>query len=297
MAETCPNILVIGAAGRYTGLALPLLRDRGANVCGLVRSIEKGEKILARGASEYSVGDLRNEASLAIALRDIDAVYYIAPVYPGDESQRVGKALVDLARDAGVKKFVFSSVLNPMLTALDNHIQKVPVEEAIINSGMDFTILRPCHLYQNMVGKWPLIVEKGVFAEPYSASRRLSHVDYRDVAEAAVIGLLDDRLRNGCFDLCADGGVDRHEIAAIMSKVLGKPVRAETADMGAWLAGLPLPDDGYTRDALARMYAYYDQHGLVGNPLVLKAILGREPRSLEQFFGDLLAGRPVTAYP
>lgn len=39
------------------------------------------------------------------------------------------------------------------------------------------------------------------------------------------------------------------------------------------------------------MMAHYDEHGFPGgNALVLRAILGREPRTLEQYFRDLADG-------
>ena len=38
---------------------------------------------------------------------------------------------------------------------------------------------------------------------------------------------------------------------------------------------------------MARMLAHYDRHGLPGgNPLVLRAILGREPRTLSDYFHE-----------
>jgi hypothetical protein len=41
---------------------------------------------------------------------------------------------------------------------------------------------------------------------------------------------------------------------------------------------------------MRRMMAHYDRHGLPGgNPLVLRAILGREPRSLKDYFRELAA--------
>ena len=40
--------------------------------------------------------------------------------------------------------------------------------------------------------------------------------------------------------------------------------------------------------AMTRMMAHYDKHGLPGgNPLVLRSILGREPRSLTDYFREL----------
>jgi len=297
MSDTNGTILVVGAAGHHAGLVVPMLAERGARVRGFVRSTERGELALQRGASEYAIGDLRDPASVEAALRGVSGVYYIAPVYPHDESQKVGRSFVEAAARAGVRRFVFSSVIHPMITALDNHIQKIPVEEAIINSGMDFTILHPCHFYQNILRNWRSIVETHVFTEPFSADKRLSWVDYRDVAEVGAIALTGDALRNASFDLCADFGRDRHEVVGVMSEVLGYPVTAGESNAEEYLAGLPLPDDGYTRGALARMYDYYDKHGLVGNPLMLKTVLGREPRTMHQFFRDVLAGTPTVAHP
>lgn len=44
---------------------------------------------------------------------------------------------------------------------------------------------------------------------------------------------------------------------------------------------------GPIRDGLVRVMTHYDQHGFSsGNALVLQAILGREPRTLQQYFQE-----------
>lgn len=107
--------------------------------------------------------------------------------------------------------------------------------------------------------------------------------------------MTEDRLVNGTSELCADGGPDRCEVAAVMSDVLGRPIEAEATDIDTWLARSNLPQDDYSRNARAKMYGYYDTRGLVGNTLTLKAILGREPLTLRQFFIDLNEGAQTTA--
>ena len=288
-----PRILVFGASGRYAGLLIPELVARGAIVRGLIRNPDKRSQVEKRGAAEIVVAELHDRASLDAAMRDVDGVFYIAPVYPGDESQQVGISFVGAAKMAGVKRIVFSSVIHPVLAKLDNHIQKVPVEAAIIESGLTFTILHPAHFYQNMAAFWPGVLKDGVFIEPYSTTKRLSHVDYRDVAEVAAIAFTEDRLVNGTFELCADHGLNRVEVAAVMSEVLGRPIRAEALDLDTWRARSKADD--YTKQALARMFNFYNSYGLIGNPLILNAILGRKPRSLHQFFSDLQAGNQTTA--
>lgn len=290
-----PKVLAVGAAGRYAGLAVPALVAHGADVRGLVRDPDRVGIAHHNGATDVVIGDLRDRATLDEAMRGIDCVYFIAPVYPGDESQRTGRMCIQAARDAGARRIVFSSVFHPVISALENHIQKVPLEEAVIESGLEFTILNPAHFYQNTAAVWPTVVASGVFAEPFSNSMKLSRVDYRDVAEVVAIASTEDRLVNGTFELCADGGLDRHEVAAVMSDVLGRPIRAEATDIDTWLARNGLPQDDYSRNARAAMYGYYDTHGLVGNTLTLRAILNREPLSLRQFFVDLNEGDRTTA--
>jgi hypothetical protein len=44
------------------------------------------------------------------------------------------------------------------------------------------------------------------------------------------------------------------------------------------------------------MYADYNQYGFHGgNPTVLKCLLGREPRSLRQFFRELVSHQSMAA--
>ena len=287
------TVLVVGAAGRFAGLVVPALASRGARVRGLARNEEQGEQACLNGAAEVAIGDLRDRASLEEALRDVERAFYLAPVYQEDEA-RMGLSFIDAAKAAGLRRMVFSSAIHPVIGALQNHIQKVPVEEALVESGMEFTILHPAVFYQNIAAAWPGVVATGIFAEPFSVAKRISRVDYRDVAEVAAVALTEDRLLNGTFELCADGGMDRAELAAVMGEVLGRHIEAAAPDFGTWISQAKLPYDDHQKAELAAMYAFYDRHGLVGNALTLRAILGREPRSIRQFFADLAKGTKTT---
>ena len=61
--------------------------------------------------------------------------FYVAPAFLPNEAQ-VGVDFVAAAVKAGVRRFVFSSVIHPVLSALSNHAAKAPVEEAILDSGL-----------------------------------------------------------------------------------------------------------------------------------------------------------------
>jgi nucleoside-diphosphate-sugar epimerase len=123
-------------------------------------------------------------------------------------------------------------------------------------------------------------MERGVLAEPWSVDTAFSRVDYRDVAEVAAMALTEDRLLYGTFELCAPGWLNRREVATLMSKVVGREIRAERRDP-AELGDIP--------GRMKLMYEYYDTHDLLGNSMTLRALLGREPRSLKEYFKELAA--------
>ncbi len=285
------NTLVVGAAGRFAGLVVPALARRGIRPRGLVRTPAQAETARGNGAGEVVLGDLRDQASVAAALSGVERAFYVSPVFQEDESE-IGVNFVSAAKRAGVRRIVFSTIIHPSLS-LRNHASKRPIEDALFGSGMDHTLLRPAVLYQNFTTGWPAVVNTGVLAEPFSATARIARVDYRDVAEVAAIALTEERLLNGAFELSADGGKDRGDLAAIAGQVLGRTITAAAPGFEEWAAKADLPyDDAQTRQ-LADMYAHYDRHGLPGNPFTLRAILGREPRSLQAFFTDLTAGTPT----
>ena len=283
MTTTSRRVLAIGAAGKFAGLIVPELVKRGVWVRGLVQNREQVDAVKARGAADVALGDLSDRASIDPALEGVDGVFYIAPAFLPNEAS-VGVRVVEAAKAAGVKRFVFSSVIHPILSALGNHAAKAPVEEALLTSGMAYTFLHPAVFFQNFSESWETVVRTGAFAEPWSSDNRFSRVDYRDVAEAAAIALTEDRLLYGTFELCAEGWLNRHEVAAVMGEILGRPIKVEQVDPKAAAAGA-----GPGAAALEKMFEWYNQRGLCGNALTLRAVLGREPRTLRAFLEELAA--------
>jgi uncharacterized protein YbjT (DUF2867 family) len=279
------DVLMVGATGRYAQFVLAELVQRGVAVHALVRTEQSAEVARRNGASDAMLGDLNEPDSLAAAVAGMDGVFHIGPAFVQDEAA-IGVAMVDAARRAGVRKFVYSGVIHPAITAMDNHAAKLPVEEALYTSGMDFTVLQPAVFMQGIAERnWDEIVNEGRLSLPYSVSSKLCWVDYREVAEAAAIAMTSDKLSYGTFELCAAGLFDGLQVAAIASSVLGRRIDAVEASPNANAPGLP---DGPVRDRMSKMIAHYDRYGLPGgNPLVLRAILGREPRTLSEYLREL----------
>ena len=282
------KVLMVGANGKFAKLVVPELTKRGVTVRALVRESGKEDEARQAGASEIAIGDLGKPETLRAAAGGVDGVFHINPAFAPDEAG-MGVAMVEAAKAAGVRKFVFSGVIHPSISKMTNHLEKQPVEEALYESGMNFTVLQPTMFMQNLEAGWKTVTEKGHFALPYSTQKKASYVDYRDVAEAAALALTGDTLDYGTFELCAPGMVNRVELARMMSEALGRPVEAGELPYDQWAEAAGIPD-GPLREGLKRMYADYDEYGFPGgNALVLRAILGREPRTLEQYVRELAA--------
>jgi uncharacterized protein YbjT (DUF2867 family) len=110
-------------------------------------------------------------------------------------------------------------------------------------------------------------------------------VDYRDVAEVAAIAMTGNELSYGTFELCAPGMQDSYETAAILTGVLRRMITAVQIPLDQFASQLP---EGPFRDGMTRMMVHYGRHGLPGgNAVTLRAILGREPRTLKEYFQEL----------
>jgi uncharacterized protein YbjT (DUF2867 family) len=285
------QVLVVGAAGRLAGLVVPALVRRGARVRGLVRTPAQAEIARSNGAAEVVLGDLRDRVSLEEAATGVSGVFHVGPAFAPDEAE-MGLNMVAATVAAGARRFVFSGVHHPG-NGLVNHASKQPVEAALLRTELEHTVLQPVTLFQNIAPGWRTAAERGVFEEPFPAEVRIARVDYRDVAEVAAIALTTDRLVHGTYELASGDAPDRHEIAAELARVLGRRVEAREVPFDRWSADLPL--DGPAREAFAAVFRFYAAHGVTGNSLVLRTILGREPRTLRDYVEDLAAGVPTQA--
>jgi uncharacterized protein YbjT (DUF2867 family) len=279
------KILTIGATGEFAALVIPELKKRGIRVYALVRSKDKSGAARQAGADEVVIADLNDPESLKVAARGMDGIFHINPGFMPDED-KAGLNMVNAAVSAGVRKFVFSAVYHPSLSLI-NHAGKRPVEEALYYSDLEFTILQPSSFMQNMDAGWDRIVETGKLALPFSKYSKMTYVDYRDVAEVAAIAMVGDGLNYGTFELSFGGMYTRVEVAAMISEALGHAVEAEDISFEDWTAGAKIPD-GPLKNGLKAMYANYDKHGFKGgNDMVLRTLLKREPRTLQQYFREM----------
>lgn len=273
-------ILITGAGGK-TGRILIRVLSQVESVCALVHREEHLSTVRSLGAGRVVVGDMRDEVTVRTAMEGVRAVYHVCPNMSPDEMV-IGKSVIEEARHAEIKHFVYHSVLRPHTEKMNHHWQKLRVEEMIFESGLPFTIFQPAPYMQNLLTGWNAILKEGVIKVPYSIHSRFSLVDLEDIAEAARVVLTESGHINAIYELAGTAPTSHVQVAEILERVLDRPIRAEQEDLQDWNLRAGQISE-YARENLARMFEYYDRWGLPGNPNVLRWLLKREPGSLEEF--------------
>jgi uncharacterized protein YbjT (DUF2867 family) len=278
-------LLVTAAHGNQGKLLIPRLLAAGVDVRACVRSDESAQALRAAGVTDIVVGDLSHPDVLAQAMDGVEKVYYVGPALHPHERD-MGFAAIDAARAAGVRHFVFSSVLHAIITDLVQHEIKRDLEEHLISSGLEFTILQPAN-YMLRHRLKPAFA-KGVFLLSWALDRYQSMVDLGDVTEVAAAVLAEsDRHAGATYELAAPGRYTAHDIAKVISQVAGREVVAERIDSEVFLRSSlgvdsleQFPYQARVSGAISKRYSSND---FIGNPNVLRWLLGREPTTFEQF--------------
>ena len=276
-------VLVTGAGGKTGKAVISALAARGVTIRAFVRREAQAAEAKTLGAADAAIGDLRNAAAVQAALHGVRKVYHICPNVHPDEIE-IGQVVIGAARAAGVEQFVFHSVLHPQTEKMPHHWHKLGVEEALLESGLPFTILQPAAYMQNILVGWEAISQRGVYTVPYPVETRLSLVDLREVAEAAALVLTELGHAGGTYELAGTLAMSQQEVAGVLSQSLSRAVRAEAIPLDQWevqarASGL----SDYTIETLKAMFQYYARYGLAGNPNVLRWLLGRPAATLADF--------------
>jgi uncharacterized protein YbjT (DUF2867 family) len=287
------SILVTSAMGNQGRLLIPRLAAAGAHVRAF--DIAANEAVLsAQGAADVIRGDMVDPDARRAALAGVEAVYHLGPnAHPREDE--IGFAMIDAAKAAGVGHFVFGSVLHPDITALTRHVMKLRVGEALIESGLAYTVLAPGHYMQTLQHRAAFAGEP--FRLTWSLERRQALVDLADVTEVAAKVLLEgpEAHHAATYELCSGECLTAWDIAAQLSDLLGRDVGAVRVMPEEVIASVFGRDPDAARFAervrlFTRVADWYSQNDFDGNATVLRVLLGREPTSTARFLARDLAG-------
>ena len=192
------------------------------------------EELRASGA-ELAVGDLKDPASIQAACAGATAVLSTAssmlsrqPDDTIDGVDRLGQLqLVDAAKSAGVKHFVYIS-FSPVAEDFALQRAKREVEQALMSSGMTYTILRPTFFMEiwfspalgfDVAARRAIIYGTG--------ENPISWISFPNVADFAARSLEAAAARNATFALGGPEAIAPLEVVRIFEELGGAPFTVE----------------------------------------------------------------------
>jgi uncharacterized protein YbjT (DUF2867 family) len=275
------RLLFLGATGLIGNYVIPALIKAGFAVQpGSRRALPVG------GASGANV-DMRDPKSLAQAMQDTKTVALVVSDVPDMES--LGLNVLAAAKSANVDRFLWFSSFgaNPENNARFSCRHPV-IDEAVRTSGIAYTILRPNFFMQNFAAFYgEAIRTTGTIFLPLGDAR-VSHLDLRDLAEASVAVLKDDRHLGRTYDLSGPEALHTSEVAEQIGAAIGRTIRYQAIPVEAMEANLcDAGMDPWFAGGLAELYGWIRDSGL-GSEVTDSAgqLLGRKPTSFRQFAVD-----------
>ncbi len=227
------TVLVAGATGKQGGAAAKALIENGFKVKALTRNpASSAAMLLQKAGAEIVKGDLTDKASLAGALRGVNAVFAVTtPFQNGHEAEVTqGVNIVDASKAAGVGQLVFSSVASAdKNTRIPHFDSKYKVEQYIAASGVPYTIIGPTAFMENFIQPFALgNIRQGKLARALPATRPIQLIAVEDIGSFVAFVIensnefLGDRI-----DIAGDERTGE-ETAIILSKIIGRTIKYES---------------------------------------------------------------------
>ncbi|SFB83104.1 NAD(P)H dehydrogenase (quinone) [Zunongwangia mangrovi] len=291
--------LITGATGSLGQLLVNALKSKTevSNIAVLVRDTEKDivKEYQSQGL-DIRVADYENLEKLTAAFEGIEQVFLISGNDLGARLQQ-HKNVVEAAKAANVKHIFYTSSVRkteskdaPLDPVVSGHAQ---TEEAILNSGLDYTILRH-NLYSEVVpmfigDKEQLLKTKSVYLP--TENGKVAFVPRKDFAEAeANILVSPEDYTNKIYEFNGSEQVSFEEISEILTEVLGEKIayvspKVDEFESQMKAAGLP--------DPIVGMLSMFSQGVANGefnfDKTDIEKALGRKTQTLKEFLGEVYA--------
>ena len=282
-------IVLTGAGGRTGKALLRALVARGADVRAFIRNPEQADGLLALGAAEVAVGDMTDADSINRAVAGADVVLHVGPPMHPQELE-ITQTFVDATKAHGASRFIYYSVMYPILRDVRHHALKLDATEMIVNSGVTYSIIEPCRYMQHLDVIWPTVLETGIHSMPFNTDVQFAVVDLEDLAAATAMVATQPGHEFATYELAGPQNLSQSDMAAIISEVLGRPITAEALPLDFMAARAV--EKGASEDRLNQMRimnGHYDHSGFRGNPNVLQWLLGRPATKYKDFVIRLAA--------
>jgi uncharacterized protein YbjT (DUF2867 family) len=277
-------ILVVGATGTNGSEVVRRLVAAGHQVRAMVRTPSKAGDLASQNV-ELVQGDLDDPGSLGAALAGVGRAFFVAAVdrrYVG----WFGNFLAAVQRAGSPHVVKFSGMGASAKSSSEILRQHGETDEALIDSGLPYTILRPNSFYQNMLWSAATIKEHGAFYLPMKSARQ-SLVDVRDIAAVSVQVLTGTGHEGKTYDITGPESLSYRDVADKLSEVLERSIRyvdvpPEAAFDSMLKAGMPQ----WNTRAVTELYGIFAAGEAAGITDTIERITGRTSISFARFARD-----------
>jgi uncharacterized protein YbjT (DUF2867 family) len=278
-------ITVTGSTGTIGSELVRLLSEAGAPTRAVYRNAANTR---APKGVVWVKADLRDEAALEPVLAGTTRLFLLS----GNDAG-FGKLQIETLRAAervGVEHVVKLSALGASSHSNSGVAREHwEVEQALQQSRMTWTILRPHSFMQNWLGEVAESVRAdGAIYSPI-ADGRVPFIDTRDIAGVGAEALLKPEEHAGRrYFLTGGEAVGFADVAAVLSEATGKPVRYVPISMEE--ARSRMQARGLPANVINGTMALYE-YQKAGGPTAkvsdsVERILGRMPRTIRDFARD-----------
>jgi uncharacterized protein YbjT (DUF2867 family) len=250
------TVLITGATGKQGGATIRELKGKGFKLRAMTRKPQSdaAKAIAAETGAEIVQGDLDDAAALKNALKGAWGVFAVQNTWEagveGEEEQ--GKRIANVAREAGVQHFVYTSVGSAdRNTGIPHFENKWRIENTIRSLAFpSHVIFRPVFFMENLTSPWFLNGDTIYAAMP--PNLKLQMIAVEDIGKYAARGFTDaDKMNRREIDLAADA-VTMPEVAAALSKGLGRQIS---------FVQIPISEVRKNSDDFATMLEWFDRVG------------------------------------
>ena len=283
------RIILTGVTGNTGQVIAQELTRRGIPFTAMVRSEASRSKLAALGIQTIA-GDFDDPLSLLRALEGFEKAYLVCT--PDEKLIPRETSFIEAAKKAGVRHIVYCSAYMACLDGASQNLRSHGVvEQTLVSSGLDYTILRPHGFMQTFTGfSWDMVKKAGVLSMP-GGDGALPLVDLGDVALVAVKALTEPGHAGKAYDLTGPEALDPYQIAETIQQAIKRPVTYIPGDEKQFVFILKLMGVPETpREHVIKIFSLQREHKLEKVHSTLQE-LGIQPTTYEQFIQHLVAGQ------
>jgi uncharacterized protein YbjT (DUF2867 family) len=222
------TIFVTGGTGNQGGAVARNLLQQGFSVKVLTRNADSLKAINLKKLNVQLIkGNLNYAHTFREHLKDVYCIFSVQTYENGLEKEiNQGITLATLAKEFGVKHFLYSSVTAAILNSGVPHIiNKLQIENYIRQMGLPFTLIRPASFYENfLIRQVKNGILKGKLVQPINRYTIMQYVASEDIGKASVRIFQNTEMYLGKIIPLATEELTTQQVADTFSEALNKKI-------------------------------------------------------------------------